>query len=363
MATYTFSIPKFHITQIRSAHTDTLFAATALRVNNASGGLHRDWGAQSAALGDHKAGEDVTSPLTWANVDVPDPTPDNPDGGAVYWTYLLVNNGHTDSGWVEVLNKAADAAAGALAQGAVQGGTVNLANLGGLAVVLGLQEMMNLLTANCDGTVAVGTFAFTAAQLAGMVGETGPVLDVTQDNPGTNSPAGCGANSDYQVEYLIQTLGNHHMEVAWLDRAGNVSWNWRDDYADGGAWHQPFSIATSTPRAGSPLVAVSRYPSHLEVAWLDAAGNISWNWRDDNADGGAWHQPFSIATSTPRADSPLVAISRYPSHLEVLWIDSAGNISSNWIDDHVDGGAWHQPATIAATGSRAHSPLVAISRY
>ena len=102
---------------------------------------------------------------------------------------------------------------------------------------------------------------------------------------------------------------------------------------------------------------------HLEVGWLDSAGNISWNWRDDTADGGQWHQPFSIATSVPRADSPLAAISRYPSHLEVFWIDTAGNISSNWIDDHVDGGRWHQPATIAATGSRAASPLAAITRY
>jgi hypothetical protein len=108
---------------------------------------------------------------------------------------------------------------------------------------------------------------------------------------------------------------------------------------------------------------VSRYGSHLEVCWLDRAGNASWNWRDDNVANGRWHQPFSIPTSTPRAGSPLVAVSRYPTHLEVFWIDSAGNISSNWIDDNVDNGQWHQPASIAPTGSRADSPLVAISRY
>ena len=50
---------------------------------------------------------------------------------------------------------------------------------------------------------------------------------------------------------------------------------------------------------------------HLEVGWLDGAGNASWNWRDDNVDNGQWHQPFSIPTSTPRANSPLVAVSRY----------------------------------------------------
>jgi hypothetical protein len=362
MATYTFSIPKFHIKDLRSAHSDTLFASTGLRVNNASGGLHRDWGAQGVAFGDRNKGDDVADQLTWMNVDVPDPTPENPDGGAVYWTYLLVNNGHTDSGWIAVLNKAADAAAGALAQGVVQGGTVNPANLTGVAAVLGLQEMLNLLTADCDGTVAVGTFAYTAAQLGRMVGENDPLLDVTQDNPGTKSTIGCGSNSDYQVEYVIHPA-NHHLEVAWLDSAGNISWNWRDDYVDNGQWHQPFSIPTSVPRADSPLVAISRYPSHLEVFWIDSAGDISSNWRDDNVDAGQWHQPASIAVTGTRADSPLIAISRYPSHLEVFWIDSAGNISSNWRDDNVDAGQWHQPASIAVTGSRADSPLIAIARY
>jgi hypothetical protein len=47
----------------------------------------------------------------------------------------------------------------------------------------------------------------------------------------------------------------------------------------------------------------------------------------------------------------------------VFWIDTAGNISSNWIDDNVDNAQWHQPASVASTGSRAGSPLVAISRY
>ena len=58
MATCSFGIPDFHITQIRSAHTDTLFATTALQVMNANGALHHDWGAQTVGIGNHKAGED-----------------------------------------------------------------------------------------------------------------------------------------------------------------------------------------------------------------------------------------------------------------------------------------------------------------
>jgi hypothetical protein len=59
MAVYDFEIPGFHIEKIRSSQTDTLFASTALKVLNASGGLHHDYGAQAASLGDRKAGGGV----------------------------------------------------------------------------------------------------------------------------------------------------------------------------------------------------------------------------------------------------------------------------------------------------------------
>jgi hypothetical protein len=79
MALYTFSIPRAHINQIRSAHTDTLFASTALRVMKANGSLHNDLGAQTVGLNEHKAGGDAFPNLQWVNVDVPDPTHENPD--------------------------------------------------------------------------------------------------------------------------------------------------------------------------------------------------------------------------------------------------------------------------------------------
>ncbi|MGD0062766.1 MAG: hypothetical protein ABSB76_04915 [Streptosporangiaceae bacterium] len=102
--------------------------------------------------------------------------------------------------------KAADAFASKLADGVFEGGTVTMVSLAGLATLLGLQELLNLLTTDCDGTVAIGTFEFTAAQLAGMVANANQTWDETQDNPGSNSPAGCGANSDYQVHYRVETV-------------------------------------------------------------------------------------------------------------------------------------------------------------
>jgi hypothetical protein len=207
MATYNFSVPSFHIAEVRSAHSDTLFASTALIVMNANGSLHHDFGAQGAALGDRKAGGGVDLNLRWENIDVPDPTPENPDGGAVYWTFLLVNAGHGDSGFVAVLNKAADAFAGALAGKVLdpgEAGVSSLMFLAGLGVILAAQEVLNLFTADCDGQVASGDFKLTAAQLRAMANNpSGLALETTQNNPGVRSPAGCGSNSSYDITYKI----------------------------------------------------------------------------------------------------------------------------------------------------------------
>lgn len=207
-AVYTLRIPSFHISNTRALRNDTLSASTALKVMNANGGLHHDWQTQGVSLGDHKKGEDVALNLTWQNIDIPAPTPENPDGGAIYWSFLLVNKGHTDSAWVAALEKAVDSVAQQLANKAVAA----IAGGGGLAWLIsnsaqfGLQELMNVLTADCDGTVAAGAFAFTAAQLAEMAPNPNQSWNYPQNNPGTDSQHGCGANSDYQISYVIERV-------------------------------------------------------------------------------------------------------------------------------------------------------------
>jgi hypothetical protein len=224
MSFYSFSVPSFHITEVRSAHSDTLFASTALKVTNPNGSLHLSFDAQGAALNDRKAGGGVDLPFLFRNVDVPSPTPENPDGGAVFWTFLLVNAGNADREYVVVLNKAADAFAGALAgkviDKAAMGDIVaSLEFLAGLGVVLGAQEALNLLTANCDGQVASGSFAFTARQLAEMVLPTA-THDFSVPNPGSKSPAGCGANSQYEINYQITRNTEARIRELRLEKTG-----------------------------------------------------------------------------------------------------------------------------------------------
>src|SRR5437588_3374068 len=96
MATYALRTTECHIAQIRSPQSDSLYATSAVRVMNAEGGLHHDWPAKSVALGDHGRGERVAINLSLDGIDVPDATAESPDGGAIYWSFLLVNKGQAD---------------------------------------------------------------------------------------------------------------------------------------------------------------------------------------------------------------------------------------------------------------------------
>jgi hypothetical protein len=208
MSIYNFRIPSFHINEIRSAHDDTLFAATSLQVLNPNGSLLHDFGTKNATLGDRKAGGGVDLNLSWENIFVPDPSPENPDGGAIAWSFLLVNSGHPDPGFAAALNNAANALAGALVGRALElKGLVGPALLSAAAIgVIVLEALIDLLRADCDGPVGAGGFHNTAAELAAMTAIPGFIFNTTQNNPGSDSPVGCGANSNYDINYRIARL-------------------------------------------------------------------------------------------------------------------------------------------------------------
>ena len=135
--------------------------------------------------------------MLYQNLDVPDPTPESADGGAIYWSFLLVNAGHPDnSSLVSAITSATDAVAGAL----IGTGNVVAVVVGG--TLAGTDLLVRLLTNGCDGVVAAQNWAFTAAQLATMAGG-GKRWNSEQNYPGTSSPVQCGRPSSYNVNYTI----------------------------------------------------------------------------------------------------------------------------------------------------------------
>lgn len=196
MGAYQLAVPFCYIHEIRSPLNDTLVASMGLRVMNAQGGLHMDYPPQSKQLGDHKHHTTVAVDLAYFDVDVPDPTPEAPDGGAIYWTLVLTNS--ASSGAVTDAEKIVIGLLKALADKTID----KPKSISDLLVdigLIGLEGALDLLTpGRCDGVVGQLSLNLTARQLAQMTSDP-----VKMNCPGTDSPIGCGGNSNYDLYYFV----------------------------------------------------------------------------------------------------------------------------------------------------------------
>jgi len=125
-----------------------------------------------------------------------------------------------------------------------------------------------------------------------------------------------------------------HLDVFWIGQDGAVGSTWWDA-APGQNWgdHKPFAIAPpGAAQAGSGLAAVARSPMHMDIFWIGPDGAVGSTWWDA-APKSSWgdHSPFPITKpGAARAQSPITALGRTPSHLDVFWIGPDGSIGSTW---------------------------------
>jgi len=222
MGQYSLIVPYTYINQIRSNDADTLVGSIGLRVMNAEGALHKDWPPQVASFGQFTAGRDVRMYLRYDNVDVPGPTDESADGGAIYWNFVLANAGNAaPADLINAISNTSSAVGSALL------GTSNIVGeiVGG--TILAAAKLMQLLTGGCDGIVAAQNWALTDKQLTAMTNKD-PSWVNTQDYSGTSSPFYCGAKSDYKVSYQIASSGlgirvPNVVHMPWPDAANRLS--------------------------------------------------------------------------------------------------------------------------------------------
>src|SRR5262249_49766220 len=143
-------------------------------------------------------------------------------------------NGHSDPSEVEkqleqiasqLASTGAQAAAQAIgaaigtaigaAVGTAIGGLVGTATVPVIGSALGalagwlVGAAETLIFADCDGPVAAGVHVFVGSQLRAATHEGG-VFQATDNNPGIDSPAGCGGNSNYDVTWKIARSATAH---------------------------------------------------------------------------------------------------------------------------------------------------------
>ncbi len=198
---FTFVLESFRITDTRSRHEDTDYVSFSLVVNpqNGKGTPH----TLTKSMGDLNNGT-FNVGLTFPNVTV------NPTD-TVILNYLIVNSGHKSPSEVESLLEqagtsllsAAGNAGGTALQSFIPVPFLGSA-LGALGSWLG-NEIVSILNANCDGAVAAEQNTFAYADLLART-QNGPFTQTTR-HPGTNSPTGCGGNSNYYVTWEMTEIG------------------------------------------------------------------------------------------------------------------------------------------------------------
>jgi len=196
-ATFSFTLDSFQITDTRSLHQDTDYVTFTLLVKSQNGtGTPK---TLKKAMGDVNNGTHSVN-LSFSNIVV---TPTD----TVVLNYLIVNSGHKNPGQVE---SALESAAGKLATagGAALGNAIipGLGSLLGAAAGFLANQLVGILTANCDGPVAGEQNTFTYNDLIAKAIH-GPFNQSTR-HPGTNSPTGCGRNSAYVVNWHMIQIGN-----------------------------------------------------------------------------------------------------------------------------------------------------------
>jgi hypothetical protein len=186
---FTFTLNNFRITNTRSVHEDTDFVSISVVVGS-NAPIH----LPTKSMGNLNNGTYPVN-LTIPNVAVA-------PGENVAFSYSIVNTGFAANSTEADLTKATDAAATAAASaggGLISAGTgtaVGSAAGGWLG-----PKIAGIIFADCDGPVAAGDHAWTGAALAAAA--MGKTVTTEDNNPGTDSPTGCGSNSQYYVNWSV----------------------------------------------------------------------------------------------------------------------------------------------------------------
>jgi len=219
-----FILPSFHISNMRSG---TVFGKTSSDTDYVSFGLALIGGKPQVitkSVG-NQTGGGVNVDLEFSNIVIQ-------DTDTVVLTYAIINSSSGESASLAFLNNAGSQILSAAEkaylvalqtvsslpfsaltpqeEGALIGAQLGGVVLPGLGVVIGaiagwfVDSVLGFLFPKCDGPVANGLYVWSGLELRKMMASNPVQFTQTDDNPGVNSPGGCGSNSDYQVTWQIQ---------------------------------------------------------------------------------------------------------------------------------------------------------------
>lgn len=221
--TFDFVVSSMNVITARSGgplmRGDTDSATLAINALAADNTVITQYGPITRKLGDFGNNSSTDPQMSLTGLAVP-------EGGSLAVSFVVVNKGawaaDLDSDAISALELAGSAVLGALAQGQIAGPTlmitqtvngvetalpmattaVSLPWVIGVGIfIIGALEGLNILFADCDGTVVPGALSLGQPELLAFANTQ--TWNVTVTYPGTDSPEGCGSNSKYAVTYRI----------------------------------------------------------------------------------------------------------------------------------------------------------------
>jgi PASTA domain len=232
MSTFDFTVSSLMVKNPRSLFNDSDYATLAINVLAADNTVIQQYGPVARSLGNLGKGAAIDPKMSLTGIPVP-------DGGSLAVSFVIVNKGgwSWDSDVINALELAGSAVLGALVQGTIVApastsaatattgavttttATVTLPWVLGVgAAIIAALEAINILFADCDGTVVPGVLSLGQAELL-QYAATGS-WNLIYDYPGTDSPDGCGANSDYSVTYNVEATPPAHPMTTVPDVSG-----------------------------------------------------------------------------------------------------------------------------------------------
>ncbi len=193
----TFTMDSFGISNTRSRHNDTDFVYLSAMVGaNPIVSVAKSMG--DVNNGTHSVGLSL-------EIDIPD------DDTPVVFYYQIING----LGGNDAKAKAAQGALNTVAEEIVKNKAITAAAVtvgavlvplfvSALGAIAGITEAGLLLFTDCDGRVAAGFMPFTCSDLIKRTA-SGQKIAQNANHAGTNSPDGCGSNSQYSTACTITT--------------------------------------------------------------------------------------------------------------------------------------------------------------
>jgi hypothetical protein len=196
---YTFTVEDFIIHDTRAEHNDTLGLSYTAYVDGDM------VASRLISLGDFDNGEYSPSDVgpSLAPVVINDPAAKSA------FIFQLVNAGHVDEGALSgrtaaTADQLALITAGLAGAGAADvGGALSSAPFPAGLLVEGFADLWSWLNSGCDGPVAADQISGPRYMLDAWTDNPANLVRTQQTYPGTDSPTGCGGNSNYEVIWSL----------------------------------------------------------------------------------------------------------------------------------------------------------------